>query len=253
MADKVLYTEALSGGYTTVPIVEDVSIHVNKGEIVALIGPNGSGKSTLLKTIYGIIRVFNGVVVFDGRNVTKTPPEKKTALGMSYVPQTDNIFPDLTVRENLEMGAYLENNPDKIKEAMEMVFNIFPQLKELQNVLGGSLSGGQQRMLAVGRALMTKPKLLLLDEPTAGLAPKIAMELLDLLEKIRSETGISILIVEQHAKRALGLSDRGYVLVSGRIVAEGTGDEILSRPDLQKLFLGVTAEAIKRRRTKVDK
>ncbi len=243
MNTRMLETRRLSGGYTDVPIVHEVDVHVDKGEIVALVGPNGAGKSTLLKTIYGVAKVFGGQVIFESRDVTKLPPEKKTMIGMGFVPQTDNVFPDLTVEENLEMGAYLIEDENKIREAMEIVFNIFPALKGLRNVLAGSLSGGQQRMVAVGRALMTRPKILLLDEPTAGLAPKIAIELLKVLKKIREEAGVSILIVEQHARRALELSDRGYVLVYGKVVLEGTGEEILSHPDLQRLFLGVQKPA----------
>ncbi|BEP18287.1 ABC transporter ATP-binding protein [Pyrofollis japonicus] len=238
MNTRILETRKLSGGYADVPIVQDVDVYVEKGEIVALVGPNGAGKSTLLKTIYGIAKVFGGKVVFDSKDVTALPPEKKTMLGMGFVPQTDNVFPDLTVEENLEMGAYLVRDENKIRDAMETIFNIFPALRELRHVLAGSLSGGQQRMVAVGRALMTRPKILLLDEPTAGLAPKIAIELLNTLKTIREEANVSILIVEQHARRALELSDRGYVLVYGKIAAEGLGKEILSRPDLQKLFLG---------------
>ena len=241
----VLETRKLSGGYKDVPIVEDVDIHVDDGEIVALVGPNGAGKSTLLKTIYGVAKVFGGKVFFRNKDVTKLPPEKKTMIGMAFVPQTDNVFPDLTVEENLEMGAYLVRDENKVKESMEMVFNIFPELRGFRKVLAGSLSGGQQRMVAVGRALMTRPRLLLLDEPTAGLAPKIAIELLEVLERIRREANVPILIVEQHAKRALELADRGYVLVFGKVVAEGPGKEILSRPDLQKLFLGVHKEKSK--------
>ena len=235
---RILETRSLVGGYGKMIIVNGVSIYVEKGEVVALVGPNGSGKSTLLKTIYGVAKVFGGQVLFNGSDVTYLPPEAKTALGMGFVPQTENVFPDLTVEENLEMGGYLIRDEDKLKEAMEMVYSIFPQLRSLRHVLAGALSGGQRKMVAVGRALMTRPKLLLMDEPTAGLAPKAAMELLDKLQDIRRETETSILIVEQHARRALEMSDRGYVLVSGRIAAEGTGEEILSRPDLQELFLG---------------
>jgi len=235
----ILSTEDLVGGYGKMVIIQGVSIYIDHGEIVALIGPNGSGKSTLLKTIYGVAKVFGGKVVFEGRDVTWLPPETKTRLGMGYVPQTDNVFPDLTVEENLEMGAYLEKDENKIREAMEIVFNIFPVLREFRKTLAGALSGGQRQMLAVGRALMARPRLLLLDEPTAGLAPKIAIELLDSLKQIREEAGVSILIVEQHARRALELADRGYVLVAGRVAAEGSGQEILSRRDLQELFLGI--------------
>ncbi len=235
---RILETRNLVGGYGKMVIVNGVSIYVERGEVVALVGPNGSGKSTLLKTIYGVAKVFSGQVLFNGNDVTYLPPEAKTALGMGFVPQTENVFPDLTVEENLEMGGYLIRDENKLREAMELVYSIFPQLRSLRHVLAGALSGGQRKMVAVGRALMTRPKLLLMDEPTAGLAPKAAMELLDKLQDIRRETETSILIVEQHARRALEMSDRGYVLVSGRIAAEGTGEEILSRPDLQELFLG---------------
>ncbi len=235
---RILETRDLYGGYGKMVIINGVSIYVDRGEVVALVGPNGSGKSTLLKTIYGVAKVFKGHVVFDNKDVTYVPPEAKTALGMGFVPQTDNVFPDLTVEENLEMGGYLLRDERKLREAMEVVYNIFPQLRDLRHVLAGALSGGQRKMVAVGRALMTMPKLLLMDEPTAGLAPKTALELLDKLMDIKRETNASILIVEQHARRALEISDRGYVLVSGRIAAEGSGRDILSRPDLQELFLG---------------
>ncbi|HID42132.1 MAG TPA: ABC transporter ATP-binding protein [Pyrodictium sp.] len=239
LRSTILYTEKLVGGYGNMVIIQDVNIHVERSEIVALVGPNGSGKSTLLKTIYGVAKVFDGKVVFEGQDVTWFPPEAKTKLGMGYVPQTNNVFPDLTVEENLEMGAYLEKDEEKIREAMEIVFNIFPVLRSFRRTLAGALSGGQRQMLAVGRALMSRPKLLLLDEPTAGLAPKIAIELLESLKQIREEAGASILIVEQHARRALELADRGYVLVAGQVAAKGIGQEILSRRDLQELFLGI--------------
>ncbi len=235
---RVLETRKLRGGYGKMIIVDGVDIYVEKGEIVALVGPNGSGKSTLLKTIYGVAKVFGGRISFEGRDVTYLAPEEKTRIGMGFVPQTENVFPDLTVEENLEMGGYLIKSERKLREAIEMVYSIFPQLRDLRNVLAGALSGGQRKMVAVGRALMTMPRLLLMDEPTAGLAPKTAIELLDKLIEIKKETDTSILIVEQHARRALEISNRGYVLVSGRIAAEGTGKEILSRPDLQALFLG---------------
>jgi branched-chain amino acid transport system ATP-binding protein len=244
----VLRTERLSGGYGKMVIVQGIDFSISRGEIVAIVGPNGSGKSTFLKTIYGIARVFDGKVLFEGADVTHLPPEAKTRMGMSFVPQTENIFPDLTVEENLEMGAYIIDDPEKIRDAMEVVFNIFPVLKGFRKVLAGALSGGQRQMLAVGRALMTRPKLLLLDEPTAGLAPKIALELLDSLKNIREETGTPIIIVEQHARRALELADRGYVLVAGRIAAEGSGRDILSRPDLQELFLGVQKRSLVEKR-----
>ncbi len=235
----VLVAENIYGGYGDSVVIQGVSIKLGKGEIVALVGPNGSGKSTLIKTIYGVARLFKGRVLFEGQDVTGLPPEAKTRIGMSYVPQTNNIFPDLTVQENLEMGAYIIDDPDKIADRMELVFSIFPDLKAFRDRLAGALSGGQRQMLAVARALMTEPKVMFLDEPTAGLAPKIAIGLLKTLIKIREETNIPMLLVEQHARRALELADRGYVLVSGRIAVEGRGEEILSRRDLQELFLGI--------------
>ena len=235
----VLEAVEITGGYRDSIVVYNVSIRLDDGEIVALVGPNGSGKSTLLKTIYGVARLFGGKVLFKGKDVTRVPPETKTKLGMSYVPQTENIFPDLTVQENLEMGAYLIHDQDIIKDRMELVFQLFPVLKAMRHRIAGELSGGQRQMLAMARALMTRPEVMFLDEPTAGLAPKIAMELLRTLVNIREETGIPMLLVEQHAKRALELSDRAYVLASGRIVAEGKGKDILEREDLQELFLGI--------------
>ena len=235
----VLETRGLTGGYGRMTIVYGASIHVDRGEIVALVGPNGSGKSTLLKLIYGIASVHGGVVLFEGRDVTKVLPEARTRMGMGFVPQTDNVFPDLSVEENLEMGVYSIRDERFVRESMEMVFNIFPILKGMRKRLAGELSGGQRQMLAVARALMARPRLLLLDEPTASLAPKVAIELLSSLKMIREEFNTSILLVEQHARRALELADRGYVLVSGRIIVEGSGGEILARKDLQELFLGV--------------
>ena len=235
----ILETRELTGGYGKMTIVYGASIHVDRGEIVALVGPNGSGKSTLLKLIYGIANVHRGVILFEGRDVTKVPSEVKTRMGMGFVPQTDNVFLDLSVEENLEMGVYHIRDERFVQESMEMVFNIFPVLKGMKKRLAGELSGGQRQMLAVARALMARPKLLLLDEPTAGLAPKVAAELLSSLKMIREEFNTSILVVEQHARRALELADRGYVLVSGRIIVEGSGEEILARKDLQELFLGV--------------
>ncbi len=235
----ILRTEKLFGGYGKMVIVHEATIKLHEGELVALVGPNGAGKSTLLKAIYGVAKVFGGKVYLEDNDVTKVPPEQKTRMGMAFIPQTDNVFPDLTVEENLEMGAYILKDKEEIRRRMEEVFDLFPILREFRKRRAGNLSGGQRQMLAVGRALMTRPKVLFLDEPTAGLAPKIAIELIARLRDIRKAAGVSMILVEQHAKRALEASDRGYVLVGGRIVLEGTGQEILSRPDLQQIFLGV--------------
>ncbi|MEB3850952.1 MAG: ABC transporter ATP-binding protein [Desulfurococcales archaeon] len=239
MARVALRTEKLYCGYGKMTIVHGASIELRERELVALVGPNGAGKSTLLKGIYGIAKVFDGKILLWDEDVTKLSPEKKTRIGMAFVPQRNNVFPDLTVEENLEMGGYLIKDKAEVRRRIREIYELFPALERLKKLKAGNLSGGQRQMLAVGRALMTRPKVLLLDEPTAGLAPKIAMELMKQLQDVKKRDGVSIILVEQHAKRALEASDRGYVLVSGRIVVEGTGREILSRPDLQQIFLGL--------------
>jgi len=239
VARVALRTEKLYCGYGKMTIVHGASIELRERELVALVGPNGAGKSTLLKGIYGIAKVFDGKILLWDEDVTKLSPEKKTRIGMAFVPQRNNVFPDLTVEENLEMGGYLIKDKAEVRRRIREIYELFPALERLKKLKAGNLSGGQRQMLAVGRALMTRPKVLLLDEPTAGLAPKIAMELMKQLQDVKKRDGVSIILVEQHAKRALEASDRGYVLVSGRIVVEGTGREILSRPDLQQIFLGL--------------
>ena len=237
MAPVALRAENIHGGYGKMVIVRDVSIWVDKGELVALVGPNGSGKSTFLKTIYGLARRFSGRVYFFGKDVSNVRPYDKARMGLGYVPQVDNIFPELTVLENLEMGAYFRKDEEEVREDLEMVFSIFPVLKERQDQRAETLSGGERQMLAIGRALMGRPKVLLLDEPAAALSPKLAKELFKKLDEIR-ESGVAILLVEQHARRALEACDRGYVLVDGRVVMEGPGKELLESEDLKRAFLG---------------
>jgi len=232
-----LRAENIHGGYGKMVIVRDVSIWVDKGELVALVGPNGSGKSTFLKTIYGLARRFSGRVYFFGKDVSNVRPYDKARMGLGYVPQVDNIFPELTVLENLEMGAYFRKDEEEVREDLEMVFSIFPVLKERQDQRAETLSGGERQMLAIGRALMGRPKVLLLDEPAAALSPKLAKGLFKKLNEIR-ESGVAILLVEQHARRALEACDRGYVLVDGRVVMEGPGKELLESEDLKRAFLG---------------
>ena len=232
-----LEAQGIVGGYGKAVVVQGMSAHLDAGEIVALVGPNGSGKSTFLKAILGLATLFEGHVVFDGQDVTNLTPEAKARLGIGYVPQVDNTFADLTVEENLEMGAYAIRDRAQVGSDMARVFALFPILGERRDQRALTLSGGERQMLAIGRALMARPRALLLDEPTAALAPKMVGELFRRIAQIRDD-GVSILLVEQHAKRALEIADRGYVLVAGQKVMEGRGAEILANEDLKRIFLG---------------
>ncbi|HKZ23032.1 MAG TPA: ABC transporter ATP-binding protein [Thermoplasmata archaeon] len=214
-----------------------MSIGLRRGELVALVGPNGSGKSTFIKSVYGLANLFEGHVYLDGRDITSLNPEEKSTLGIQYVPQIDNTFPDLKVRENLEMGAYLTRDPSEIRATMESVVGLFPILGQRLEQLASTLSGGERQMLAVGRAMMARPTVLFLDEPTAALAPRMVAELFRRVLLIR-DSGVSVLLVEQHAKKALEIADRGYVLVAGKTEMKGTGAEILANEDLKRVFLG---------------
>jgi len=233
----VFAAQDIYGGYGKAVVVQGVSLSLNRGELVALVGPNGSGKSTFIKSVYGLAHLFQGQVFLDGRDITRLGPEEKSAAGMQYVPQIDNTFPDLKVRENLEMGAYLTRDPEDVRRSIEKVFALFPILGERREQRASTLSGGERQMLAIGRALMARPAVLFLDEPTAALAPKMVAELFRQVLQIR-DAGVSILLVEQHAKKALEIADRGYVLVAGQAVMEGTGAQILASEDLKKVFLG---------------
>jgi branched-chain amino acid transport system ATP-binding protein len=229
--------EDIVGGYGKAIVVQGVSMDVRAREVVALVGPNGSGKSTFVKSVWGLAHLFGGRVLLDGREITHLSPEVKSTLGMQFVPQVDNTFPDLRVRENLEMGAYLERDKAEIRRRMHGVFEIFPILRERKEQSAVTLSGGERQMLAIGRALMAQPNVLFLDEPTAALAPKMVAELFRQILRIR-DSDVSVLLVEQHARKALEMADRGYVLVAGKSVMEGTGAEILANEDLKKVFLG---------------
>lgn len=227
----------IHGGYGKAVVVQGVSLSLDRGELVALVGPNGSGKSTFLKAVYGLARLFQGHVFLDGTDITDLGPEEKSAIGMQYVPQIDNTFPDLRVRENLEMGAYLTRGPEDLRRTMNEVFQLFPILGERREQRASTLSGGERQMLALGRALMARPSVLFLDEPAAALAPKMVAELFRRIVRIR-DSGVSVLLVEQHARKALEVADRGYVLVAGKAAMEGTGAEILASEDLKSVFLG---------------
>ena len=234
--NKILDIVNLYSGYGKLVIVQGVSLYVEDEEIVSIIGPNGSGKTTLIKTIFGLTRIFNGKIVYNNTDITGIKPHIIARMGIGYVPQTNNVFTELTVEENLEIGGYL-NHVNGVNDFKEKVFQLFPILRERRKQKAGTLSGGERQMLAIGRALMSKPKLLLLDEPTAALAPKIVKQLLKKILEIRDQ-GTTIILVEQNARSALEISDRGYVLVTGKKVLEGNSKKLLNNPNLGKIYLG---------------
>lgn len=222
-------------GYGETEILHGVNLSVNTGEIVAIIGPNGAGKSTAIKAILGLLNITKGSVLLNGDNITDTAPDRVVTKGISYVPQTHNVFVNLSVQENLEMGAWTRS--DGITERLEEMFSLFPDLREKRRQAAGSLSGGQRQMVAMAKALMVDAKVLLLDEPTAGLSPKYRSEIFSTIKEINS-TGVPILIVEQNAKQALGCANRGYVLVDGTNRFQGTGTDLLEDRDVARMFLG---------------
>jgi len=223
--------------YGAIQALFSVSLEVQKGEIVTLIGANGAGKSTLLKTISGLIRPRTGSVFFEDIDITKKSSIEIVKLGISHVPEGRRVFPEMTVLENLELGAYLRKDKQGIKEDLKKVFERFPRLYERKNQLAGTLSGGEQQMLAIGRALMSKPKLLLLDEPSMGLAPILVTEIFKIIKEINSQ-GTTILLIEQNAHMALSIADRAYVIETGKIVLSGDAKEIAANPEVKKAYLG---------------
>ncbi len=232
-----LAVEQLVGGYVKgVDILRGVNIRLDPREIVTIIGPNGAGKSTLVKAAFGLCRVTSGRVLLDGDDVTGCRPNELVRRGIGYVPQRENVFPTLSVRDNLAIGGITKT--DLIPERMERMFEVFPRLKEREKQAAGTLSGGERQMVAFARALMPRPSVLLLDEPSAGLAPRIVGEVFDLIQRVRDEADVSVLLVEQNARRALAISDRGYVLDQGTTAYEGTGDALLSDPKVGELYLG---------------
>jgi len=231
----LLDIQDLYSGYRGVDILKGIHLKVNPGQMVVIIGPNGAGKSTVLKSLFGLATIRSGRVLFQGSDITHLPTEQLVRRGIGFVPQTNNVFPSLTVQENLEMGAFIRR--DNPAAQLERVYELFPPLKEKRRQAAGSLSGGQRQMLAIGRALMVEPQLLLLDEPTAGLSPLYIEQTFALLREI-NRLGISILMVEQNAKQALKMADWGYVLSTGENRFEDTGPNLLSNPEVLELFLG---------------
>jgi len=231
----VLEAEGVVTGYGEVDILHGVSVMVDHGEIVAVIGPNGAGKSTLMKAVFGLLKIKKGKILLNGAEITNLAPQHMVQKGVCYVPQSENVFPSLTIQENLEMGAFIRK--DDHKKRLDEVYEMFPALAERPHLRAGKLSGGQRQMLALARALMLDPHLLLLDEPTASLSPLMVG---DILAKIRdiNRTGVAILIVEQNAREALNLCHRGYVLVMGKNALEGTGESLLQSEDVGRLYLG---------------
>jgi branched-chain amino acid transport system ATP-binding protein len=223
--------------YGAIHALQGISFHLEAGEIVTLIGANGAGKSTTLNTLTGLLRARTGNIKFRGQDITLTPAEDIVRMGMAQSPEGRKIFAPLTVMENLEMGAYLRSDNSEIEGSLQRVYKSFPRLKERRAQLGGTLSGGEQQMLAMGRALMSKPSLLLLDEPSMGLSPILVEEIFNIIQEINAQ-GTSILLVEQNAQMALSVAHRGYVLETGRIVLEGSGEELLHNPDVMKAYLG---------------
>jgi branched-chain amino acid transport system ATP-binding protein len=235
----MLKVKNLEAGYGKLRVLKRISMHVDAGEIVTIIGANGAGKTTLLHTISGLVKVSSGEIVFKKKDLRKTAPEKTVALGCSLVPEGRQVFATLSVHENLVLGGYVLYKKDKkaADRELENIFGLFPVLKERSRQLAGTLSGGEQQMLAMGRALMAKPSLIMMDEPSTGLAPLIVKNIFQVILKLR-EAGNTVLLVEQNAKAALGIADRGYVLETGKIILQGAAEDLLENRDVQRAYLG---------------
>ncbi len=223
--------------YGVIQAIKGVSFEVNEGEVIALIGANGAGKTTILHTITGLVEAKSGKVEFEGKDITRMPGHKIVSLGMAHVPEGRRVFSDLTVLENLKMGAYTQKDKGVINETLKMIYKRFPRLEERKNQQAGTLSGGEQQMLAMGRALMSQPKIILMDEPSMGLSPIFVNEIFDIIQEV-SAAGTTVLLVEQNAKKALGIADRAYVLETGKIALEGAAKDLLNNDSVKKAYLG---------------
>lgn len=223
--------------YGVIQAIKGISFEVNEGEVIALIGANGAGKTTTLQTITGLLQPKKGSVIFEGKDIAKVPAHKIVSLGMAHVPEGRRVFAELTVYENLKMGAYTRKDKAEIQETLQMVYQRFPRLEERKNQLAGTLSGGEQQMLAMGRALMSHPKIIVMDEPSMGLSPIFVNEIFNIIQEV-SKSGTTVLLVEQNAKKALSIADRAYVLETGKIVLEGEAKELLNNDSIKKAYLG---------------
>lgn len=223
--------------YGMIQAIKGVSFHVNEGEVIALIGANGAGKTTILHTVSGLLAPKEGSVIFEGTDITKIPGHKIVSMGMAHVPEGRRVFAQLSVLQNLKMGAYTRRDKEEINETLKTVFERFPRLEERQNQIAGTLSGGEQQMLAMGRALMSHPKIILMDEPSMGLSPIFVNEIFDIIQEV-SKSGTTVLLVEQNAKKALSIADRAYVLETGNIVLEGNANDLLNDDSIKKAYLG---------------
>jgi branched-chain amino acid transport system ATP-binding protein len=223
--------------YGVIQAIKNISFEVNEGEVIALIGANGAGKTTILHTITGLVTAKSGSVMFEGNDLTKIPAHKIVSLGMAHVPEGRRIFAELTVLENLKMGAYTRTDKKEIADTIEKIYRRFPRLEERKNQIAGTLSGGEQQMLAMGRALMSQPRIILMDEPSMGLSPIFVSEIFDIIKEI-SQSGTTVLLVEQNAKKALSIANRAYVLETGKIVLEGEADKLMNNESVKKAYLG---------------
>ena len=233
----MLEIKDLSVYYGVIQALKGISFEVNEGEVIALIGANGAGKTTTLHTVSGLIAPKSGSVIFEGQDITKTPAHKIVSMGMAHVPEGRRVFASLSVLQNLRLGAYTRNAKEEIEESLRKVYKRFPRLEERKNQPAGTLSGGEQQMLAMGRALMSNPRIILMDEPSMGLSPILVNEIFDIIKEV-SAGGTTVLLVEQNAKKALSIADRGYVLETGRIVLEGKAQELLNNKSVQSAYLG---------------